>query len=82
MITPVVGQIVRLTHKTRRGKNALQNKVNLWRVDKLTDDAFCFNHEPAFMLVEMRVDERSPDLRWIQLPVDKNFDWEILDPQA
>jgi hypothetical protein len=78
MKIPGIGQIVKLTPKTRRGKNALQTKVNRWRVDKHTADAMCFNHEPAFFLTELRDDTRSPDIRWIQLPVDKNFDWEIL----
>jgi len=73
------GQLVELTPKTRRGKNALQNRTNAWRVAQVCDSVMCLNNNRGFMLVEARDDDRVPDVRWVELPIDKNFDWQLLD---
>lgn len=75
---PQLEQIVTLTPKTRRGKNALQNKTNAWRVFDVSEHVACVGG-PAFGLFEVREDDRQPDCRWIALPVDKNFDWNLVD---
>ncbi len=63
---------------TRKGKNALQNKTNVWRVFEVCEHAQCVGG-PAFGLFEVREDDRQPDCRWIALPTDKNFQWNLVD---
>lgn len=80
MMNIQTGQLVELTPKTRRGKNALQLKTNVWLVTQVADTVMCLGHKPGFLLREERDDdERMPDMRWVELPVDKNFDWKELD---
>ena len=64
---------------TRKGKNALQNKTNVWNVAQICDSVMCLNNNPGFMLVEVRSDDRMPDIRWLELPTDKNFEWNLVD---
>jgi len=80
MMSIQIGQLVELTPKTRRGKNALQNKTNVWKVAQVCDSVMCLNNNAGFMLVEVRDDDgRMPDVRWVESPTDKNFDWKLLD---
>ena len=80
MMSIQIGQLVELTPKTRRGKNALQNKTNVWKVAQVCDSVMCLGDNAGFMLVEVRNDDRRmPDVRWVGSPTDKNFDWKLLD---
>jgi len=80
MISIQTGQLVELTPKTRRGKDALQNKTNVWKVAQVCDSVMCLGDNAGFMLVEVRNDDgRMPDVRWVESPTDKNFDWKLLD---
>lgn len=80
MDKPKFGQIIKLIPKTRAGKNKLQNKTNLWRVTNILESVICLNNGPGFCIAEIPDrDKRWPDARWIRLPVDENFDWEIMD---
>ncbi len=76
MKQPALQDRITLTPKTRRGKNALQNKTNLWEVTELRESVPCLDG-PGFCLTEVRKDDRALDCRWIELPVDKNFDWKL-----
>lgn len=62
-----VADRVKLTPKTRRGKNALQNKGDTWVVIRLG----FFNNSGAMLLQEYG----TVNLRWVKLSQDENFDW-------
>ena len=78
MERPKINDRVALKPKTRKGKNALQNKTNIWRVFDVSDRVMCLG-AAGFGLFEVRDDGRECDCRWIELPVDKNFDWNLVD---
>lgn len=79
MNEPQFGQTIKLIPKTRTGKNKLQNKRNLWRVTNVLESVICLNNDRGFCIAEINEEKRWPDSRWIRLPIDENFDWQILD---
>lgn len=69
-----IGDIVKLKPKTRRGKNALQNKTNKWFVSEHTYNVlFTTDVGPWVRLTEMRNDTLGPSIRWVHLKRDDNF---------
>tara|TARA_R110002094_G_scaffold1901_6_gene8008 strand:+ start:4323 stop:4556 length:234 start_codon:yes stop_codon:yes gene_type:complete len=73
------GDIIELTPKTRKGKNALQNKVNEWAVLIFSNEvAFSFD-KGWMMIVERRDDDKEPDVRWVQEKGDKNFNFTPIE---
>ena len=77
MRQPKPGDRISLVALTRRGKNALQNKRNLWEVSRIQDNVICLGGR-GFHIWEMREDDKHPDGRWIALPDDPNFDWQLI----
>lgn len=76
-----IGDIVRLKPQTRRGKNALQNKVNKWFVAEHSFRVlFSDKKGPWVRLVEMREDDREPSMRWVH--GDEDEDFSVLDSEG
>ena len=71
--------IIILTPITRKGKNALQNKTNRWRVFAVCDSVSCLNNQPGIGLLEVPEHDRMPDCRWIKQRDDANFTWVTED---
>tara|TARA_R110002126_G_scaffold105861_2_gene240398 strand:+ start:4022 stop:4255 length:234 start_codon:yes stop_codon:yes gene_type:complete len=73
------GDVIKLTPKTRKGKNALQNKVNEWTV-LVFSPTVSFSFDKGWMMVvERREDDREPDVRWLQERDDKNFTFTMVE---
>lgn len=64
---------VSLTPKTRKAKNSLQNKCNLWSVVGF-GPAQCFDGRDSVQLQEIREDDRIPAIKNLEFPIDKDFD--------
>ena len=80
MNVPQEGEVITLKPKTRKGKNGLQNRTNCWRVHEIRDSVMCLNNDRGAFLIELNEDhsptERFPNVKWITLPTDKDFEWE------
>ena len=68
--------LVRLTGKSKHGKNRIQQHGDKW----IVVEHGRFGGQAAMMLASMeRTDRGRPDGRWVHIRDDKDFDWEIVD---
>ncbi len=72
------GDTVKLTGKTKHGKNRVREQGAVWIVVKVKPGMlFCDDKEKEFAL--LRKDNPSQDWRWVALKDDKNFSVEVLE---
>jgi len=68
--------LVRLTGKSKHGKNRIQQHGSTWVVVQRGR----FAGRAAFMVASIgNTDRGRRDGRWVQIRDDKEFDWEIVD---
>ncbi len=68
--------LVRLTGKSKHGKNRIQQHGSTWVVVQRGR----FAGRAAFMVASMENTDRGRrDGRWVHIRDDKDFNWEIID---
>lgn len=65
---------LKLIPKTLRGKNKLQNKVNLWQ--KLDTEVSFWKDREMICIQEINPSKAYPDIRWVHPTRDLDFSVE------
>ncbi len=66
----------KLIPKTLRGKNKLQNKVNLW--EQIETGSFFWNDKEKVCIQEINPAKAIPDSRWVHPTNDPDFTLEVV----
>lgn len=73
------GDTVKLTGKTKHGKNRVREQGAVWTVVKVKPGMlFCDDKEKEFALLR-KEDNPGEFWRWVALKDDKNFSVEVLE---
>ncbi len=75
-----VGDVVKLSGKTRHGKNRIRENGDMWRV--ITVDGADSSILSTKICVRPLDLERRENWRWIDLPEDDHMEVEIIDNEV
>ena len=75
-----VGDVVKLSGKTRHGKNRIRENGDMWRV--ITVDGAYSSILSTKICVRPLDLERRENWRWIDLPEDDHMEVEIIDNEV
>ena len=75
-----VGDAVRLTGKTRHGKNRVHENGDIWEV--VTVDGRDSSILSTKICVVPVIEDRRENWRWLDLPVDEHMEVEIIDNEV
>ena len=72
-----VGDVVRLSGKTRHGKNRVRENGEFWEI--ITVDGGESSILSTKICVVPMVEERRDNWRWLDVPEDEHMEFEIID---
>lgn len=72
------GDKVKLTGKTKHGKNRVREQGQDWVVVKVAKNKLLSDSWEKDFALLMQPDNQSEDWRWVAVQDDKNFDVEVL----
>lgn len=72
------GDKVKLTGKTKHGKNRVREQGQDWVVVKVAKNKLLSDSWEKDFALLMQPDNQSEDWRWVAVQDDKNFDIEVL----
>ena len=75
-----VGDAVRLSGKTRHGKNRIRENGDMWEV--ITIDGKESSVLPTKICVVPMAEGRRDNWRWLDLPEDEHMEIEIIDNEV
>ena len=75
-----VGDAVRLSGKTRHGKNRIRENGDMWEV--ITFDGKESSVLSTKICVVPMAEERRENWRWLDLPEDEHMEIEIIDNEV
>ena len=75
-----VGDAVRLSGKTRHGKNRIRENGDMWEV--ITIDGKESSVLPTKICVVPMAEGRRENWRWLDLPEDEHMEIEIIDNEV
>ena len=75
-----VGDAVRLSGKTRHGKNRIRENGDMWEV--ITIDGKESSVLPTKICVVPMAEGRRDNWRWLDLPEDEHMEIEIVDNEV
>ena len=75
-----VGDAVRLSGKTRHGKNRIRENGDMWEV--ITIDGKESSVLPTKICVVPMAEGRRENWRWLDLPEDEHMEIEIVDNEV
>ena len=75
-----VGDVVRLSGKTRHGKNRVRENGEFWEI--ITVDGGESSILSTKICVVPMVEERRDNWRWLDVPEDEHMEFEIIDNEV